>query len=359
MPNTTINSAHRSVSRWRSAQAKTLEEQVGNKRIKRAVQPGDVDQTTTQEKAASQNVLRRLHQRWTRSAPQESPLCDRCSRLKSSFEKLFNRDYSKATLLMFHSLPFGPTNVIDCALCRLLVEVSDPASSFAYLTWYCSRSFPLGYPEQKLDSYHYIVGVSNSTSVRSSDTGRDHTDSLTTAREHIESFDTMRDRGFIVMEGHSMIQQPHVSHLFTGSQVEPDSINYELLQSWLDNCDRSHTYCAPVKADGDLVLMHLRCLDCATREVVEIQPDDQYLALSYVWGSPVPAREDDEVNTRKKTSQPPNKMPQVIEDALIVVQSLGKRYLWVDKYCIDQEDKQESTFSFEIWTGYMRELMLP
>ena len=31
-------------------------------------------------------------------------------------------------------------------------------------------------------------------------------------------------------------------------------------------------------------------------------------------------------------------IPKVIEDAKTVAKSLGKQYLWVDKYCIDQHD---------------------
>lgn len=34
-------------------------------------------------------------------------------------------------------------------------------------------------------------------------------------------------------------------------------------------------------------------------------------------------------------------MPQVIEDAMVVVRNLDRRYLWVDKYCIDQKDHDE------------------
>jgi hypothetical protein len=37
----------------------------------------------------------------------------------------------------------------------------------------------------------------------------------------------------------------------------------------------------------------------------------------------------------------PEKVPQTIEDAILVVKALGERFLWVDAYCIDQTNSQE------------------
>ncbi|KAH8670152.1 hypothetical protein BGZ60DRAFT_355170, partial [Tricladium varicosporioides] len=33
---------------------------------------------------------------------------------------------------------------------------------------------------------------------------------------------------------------------------------------------------------------------------------------------------------------------KTVEDAIAVAQNLGYRYLWVDKYCISQGDKEEA-----------------
>jgi hypothetical protein len=89
----------------------------------------------------------------------------------------------------------------------------------------------------------------------------------------------------------------------------------------------------------------LKCIDCLSRNIVKITPDDLYFALSYVWGAPHP-----------ETSSPKGKdpvkglqigIPQVIEDAMTVVKSLGKRYLWVDKYCIDQHDDVDKHYQIQ------------
>jgi hypothetical protein len=38
---------------------------------------------------------------------------------------------------------------------------------------------------------------------------------------------------------------------------------------------------------------------------------------------------------------PPPRVPQTVEDAISVVKELGEQFLWVDAYCIDQNDPAE------------------
>ena len=62
--------------------------------------------------------------------------------------------------------------------------------------------------------------------------------------------------------------------------------------------------------------------------------DKRYACLSYVWGD-VPA---------DKTScdnEPLADIPQTVADAIVVTQQLGIRYLWVDRYCIGQDNAAE------------------
>jgi hypothetical protein len=43
----------------------------------------------------------------------------------------------------------------------------------------------------------------------------------------------------------------------------------------------------------------------------------------------------------REEGQKPETWPKTIEDAVIVVKNLGYRYLWVDRYCIDQANAEE------------------
>ncbi|KFZ24148.1 hypothetical protein V502_01360 [Pseudogymnoascus sp. VKM F-4520 (FW-2644)] len=81
------------------------------------------------------------------------------------------------------------------------------------------------------------------------------------------------------------------------------------------------------------------------------KPGYEYLALSYVWGETKPAKwEGDECADPKPPSSVvlgPSlvNVATTIADAIEVTTALNRRYLWVDQYCIDQEDtsqRQES-----------------
>jgi len=43
----------------------------------------------------------------------------------------------------------------------------------------------------------------------------------------------------------------------------------------------------------------------------------------------------------------PRQLPNTIEDAISVTQQLGFRYLWIDRYCINQQDKTHATQQIE------------
>ncbi|KAK3347614.1 heterokaryon incompatibility protein-domain-containing protein [Neurospora tetraspora] len=120
-----------------------------------------------------------------------------------------------------------------------------------------------------------------------------------------------------------------------GLPVKETSVNYPLLRCWIKECEDDHPGCSlrssePTKSHTGPTI---RGIDCRTRKIVELQPGDQYIALSYVWGNK-PFLEN------KGNRALPTNAPKVIEDAMIVVRELGQRYLWVDQYCIDQHDEQ-------------------
>jgi len=57
--------------------------------------------------------------------------------------------------------------------------------------------------------------------------------------------------------------------------------------------------------------------------------------LSYVWGSG--ATQD----VREFGAELPASVPKTVEDAMAVAVTLSTPYLWVDRYCIDQEKLEE------------------
>ncbi|KAL7906751.1 heterokaryon incompatibility protein domain-containing protein [Trichoderma velutinum] len=71
---------------------------------------------------------------------------------------------------------------------------------------------------------------------------------------------------------------------------------------------------------------NINVIDCRSEKIAPWNGKDRYLPLSYVWGPPSQLKDD----TRP--------FPKLISDASIFTLSIGINYLWVDKYCIDQQD---------------------
>ena len=120
----------------------------------------------------------------------------------------------------------------------------------------------------------------------------------------------------------------------------PDRIDYHLLRSWYDFCVRHHPKkCAvDTKERPDT----LKVIDCQTKKIVEAPPNCSYIALSYVWGqglSPIVTWPEQPCGNTAPSLLSPDTTPSVITDAMIVTVELGWQYLWVDRYCIDQNDE--------------------
>ncbi|KAF2848160.1 HET-domain-containing protein, partial [Plenodomus tracheiphilus IPT5] len=105
---------------------------------------------------------------------------------------------------------------------------------------------------------------------------------------------------------------------------------------WLERCSTHHEECqAPVSKKIDII----RVIDVVKRVLVSYRNCNfaRYAALSYVWGKAFQPRMGD-------LKDLPQVLPRTIEHALLAVQQMGLRYLWVDSICIKQdspEDKAE------------------
>lgn len=117
-----------------------------------------------------------------------------------------------------------------------------------------------------------------------------------------------------------------------------------LLRSWLYLCDRHHgTQCSPrVDRQGpDIRLIDTKNQCIVSRRLLDSSTHQDYVALSYVWGDVeqlyVPAGEAYSVLT-KKGALLDLKPPKTVMDAMLLIQQLGLRYLWVDALCIKQDD---------------------
>ncbi|KAF2658956.1 HET-domain-containing protein, partial [Lophiostoma macrostomum CBS 122681] len=97
----------------------------------------------------------------------------------------------------------------------------------------------------------------------------------------------------------------------------------------LQDCTMTHgERCAEMSLPRNI---NLRCIDCEGMKVVDLPSNSRYLALSYVWGACS--------NVEKEANL--SDVPAVIKDAIFVTLQLSFRFLWIDRYCIDQNDDME------------------
>ncbi|KAG6359494.1 hypothetical protein INS49_013015 [Diaporthe citri] len=72
-------------------------------------------------------------------------------------------------------------------------------------------------------------------------------------------------------------------------------------------------------------------IDCESRTLVLWPAGAPYVTLSYVWGlDPAEAPVGDAL---------PKTLPKLIEDTIVATLRLGYQYLWIDRYCIPQDDE--------------------
>lgn len=108
-------------------------------------------------------------------------------------------------------------------------------------------------------------------------------------------------------------------------------IDFTMLKSWINQCYHEHGG----ECDShDRGVERVKLIEISSRHIVDASDHrDPYAALSYVFGTKMPASPD-----RDKL---PENIPRTIKDALQVTLELGLDYLWVDRYCIPQNDEKE------------------
>lgn len=87
-------------------------------------------------------------------------------------------------------------------------------------------------------------------------------------------------------------------------------------------------------------------IDVQSLQVAEHSPATRYFALSYVWGQAgylLGPGEKPSTVEREGRRYVPEDAPQVVKDAIRVVKQLGEKYLWMDSYCIDQNNPGEKS----------------
>ncbi|KAH7076709.1 heterokaryon incompatibility protein-domain-containing protein [Paraphoma chrysanthemicola] len=125
------------------------------------------------------------------------------------------------------------------------------------------------------------------------------------------------------VETSSMCPQDGIGHLPFGHN------ELESISQWLSYCLANHREECPQTPVRNSFEMY--CIDCKDENVILMPTNARYFALSYVWGHTPASAEDESLSNA----------PLVIKDAMLVTLRLSFRYLWVDRYCIDQRNAMQ------------------
>ncbi|KAI9658309.1 MAG: hypothetical protein M1821_002442 [Bathelium mastoideum] len=124
--------------------------------------------------------------------------------------------------------------------------------------------------------------------------------------------------------------------LLFNPRILGQNADLSLAKDWLNFCISRHSLCQNDKCQ----VTGLKLVNCETYEVVSAPENASYVALSYVWGATT-SHHGEPSNEEDGSPSLDLRFTKTIRDALVVVKALGHKYLWVDKFCIDQKNAEE------------------
>ncbi|KAI0411713.1 heterokaryon incompatibility protein-domain-containing protein [Xylaria grammica] len=136
---------------------------------------------------------------------------------------------------------------------------------------------------------------------------------------------SLQETGFLAISN-----DPPWPNCFGCRLLDPEVFNLRFAKDCIEYCRSQHWSNCQSHKEQAMPDINFQLIDCKKKTIVSASLECPYVALSYVWGEP-----SDDYEFREKN------LPQLIKDSMETVLSLGFEYLWVDRYCIRQSDKQD------------------
>ncbi|KAL9113088.1 MAG: hypothetical protein Q9227_002700 [Pyrenula ochraceoflavens] len=265
----------------------------------------------------------------TLTKSQSDHICKDCSQI--DFQKVFELDPArlstekKGVLIADLGSRLRRPNTNSCALCHLLAGVS------------AKRLFHMDFEDFELRAYSILKF---SVTIRFIFCPRDLNDKdqpfLAVVPKRLEGKIDIYD-AYVLGQVFCSKSSLQTTNLFSPEPV-PKLVDFSLVTYWLDYCKLRHKkLCGRNTTHSP----ELKVIDCDSLSVITAPSPCSYAALSYVWsktGRTVPSI--DPYCNNSSVLQVQNGS-QTIRDAVTVTKRLGLRYLWIDRYCIDQGDPYE------------------
>lgn len=121
----------------------------------------------------------------------------------------------------------------------------------------------------------------------------------------------------------------------------PSFLDFELIRRWITRCESNHSHCrGRSRLESDLSAKNLLVIDFVVQCIVPAPKHCRYVALSYVWGNTtqVQLKRENLLDLSRESSLSSPNIPETIRDAMVLVEKISERYLWVDALCIISDD---------------------
>lgn len=270
-------------------------------------------------------------------------LCFNCRKidlraiLKLDIQQLRRKKWGKVVARFENRAPAWET--ATCSLCRFFAacRIRIPEISEGFTFDYHLRAFPFFsvVPEIQFNAGAHENLVAAEIVCLAVLPGKGHSKTTEHIRHIVQIDELERNKSTGVICPVALTEYGNSTKF--GGRIVDTEVDFELLRGWINFCQENHnkTLCAIKRKTH----ANLQLIDCERKLVVKAPPGCTYVALSYVWG-PQPC--DKDIGYHPPQSQTVNSLPEsipiVVQDAIIATQRLGWRYLWVDRYCIDQDD---------------------
>jgi hypothetical protein len=271
--------------------------------------------------------------------PNSARLCIRCAKL--DLDKIFSTKI-KNSLGNFVAKLAGTAKELEaseCVLCKFFASVMPPVQEptegemrnpdpYHIRAFSAQRVFIGRYEKGLMESDATLLGVVG-IDIADANSGRDH------AYDRMHCW--MENTGYIFSD-----QRERVGSGKIGVRtILLETFDGDFSRSCLAYCSEKHDLSCRRGFSKPNAPLFLRVIDCKTRRIITAPPDCSYAALSYVWGSAQPAHSLSRDGRGTSEVSALHNCPKVVSDGLEVALVLNIRYLWVDKYCIDQLDASD------------------
>ncbi|KAM6487698.1 heterokaryon incompatibility protein-domain-containing protein, partial [Trichoderma sp. SZMC 28011] len=250
-------------------------------------------------------------------------LCSECRKLNLSASKFFlpKGELYEGSFILYTRPWSLIRDATDCSLCQLIVFAVRMASEQRLIReapWQCQLIFCLQ------DAWGLTVENDVDRSM---------------AMKFVAMYNWTSVSGFLIP-----VQSDDYPGAFPGRVFQPGQIDIKQVHRWLQQCKKEHkgtcrdsnaTFLNKIGTNILVIDVDAQCL--------RVLPDSgRYIALSYVWGG-VEQVETTMGNLQDflvpgAFSKVAHGIPKTIRDAMEFVKQLGERFLWVDAFCIIQDD---------------------